>query len=638
MASEKFKFHYVKTSVGTISGASVLKQTEDAINRIAEHTVQATADASEAQRKAEEALSTANTATSNASAAVSTANSASAKVNSLEATVNAWDAAVQEAVSDASQAVSTSEQALSAANSAVSTATEANNTANTALTNSQSAVSTANNANQLAQSAKASAESAVETAQQAVRDTAKDVAAIESLTQTATDQAAASASSASQAASSAQSSSDSANLSQAWAVKMDGMVTEDGTEEGASVDYSSKYYAQQAAGSASDSASSASASAGSASNAAASASAASGSKTAAANSASESAASASAAKISETNAAASASAAAASAEEARNYANQNRYGVSYEAQTLTEPQQTQARTNIGALGKNEKAASSGKADTATKWATKRTVSATGDATWSVSLDGSANASAALTLATVTDTAGTFGPTAAATLNYGGTFYVPQFTVDAKGRVTLSKHWAIKLPAAPAFATQAEAEAGTVNNKYMSPLRTKQAIDKLSSTVPPGTMIHFAGKTLPDGWLICNGAAVSRTTYAALFAAIGTTYGTGDGSTTFNLPNANGRFLECTTSTSQVGTKLEAGLPNISGKLTSSANWFMHADGLTASGALTVTLGSASNTSHNGGGGSFLKSFDLSGTKSSSRYGASSTVQPASLRVLVLIKA
>lgn len=259
----------------------------------------------------------------------------------------------------------------------------------------------------------------------------------------------------------------------------------------------------------------------------------------------------------------------------------------------------------------------GNAGTATKLATKRTISATGDATWSVSFDGSGNASAALTLATVNDAPGTFGPTAAATLAFGGSFNVPQITVDEKGRVKVSKHWAIKLPATPTICSQAEAEAGTLNNKYMSPLRTKQAIDKLAS-VPPGTMIHFAGKTLPEGWLICNGAAVSRTTYAALFAAIGTTYGSGDGSTTFNLPNADGRFLECTTSTSKVGNKVEAGLPNISGKLTSSDGWFMHADGLTASGALTVTLGSARNTSHSGGGGSFLKSFDLSGTKSSTR--------------------
>ena len=76
---------------------------------------------------------------------------------------------------------------------------------------------------------------------------------------------------------------------------------------------------------------------------------------------------------------------------------------------------------------------------------------------------------------------------------------------------------------------------------------------LSAVIPPGTIIHYAGRTVPRGYLICNGANVSRKGYAALFAAIGTTYGAGDGSTTFGLPNLNGRFLEGTTSTSEVGT-------------------------------------------------------------------------------------
>lgn len=57
---------------------------------------------------------------------------------------------------------------------------------------------------------------------------------------------------------------------------------------------------------------------------------------------------------------------------------------------------------------------------------------------------------------------------------------------------------------------------------------------------PGTVKNFAGSTAPNGWLLAYGQAVSRTTYAALFAAIGTTYGTGDGSTTFNLPDVRGR--------------------------------------------------------------------------------------------------
>lgn len=59
-------------------------------------------------------------------------------------------------------------------------------------------------------------------------------------------------------------------------------------------------------------------------------------------------------------------------------------------------------------------------------------------------------------------------------------------------------------------------------------------------VPPGSITDFAGSSLPGGWLECDGAAVSRTTYAGLFAAISTNWGTGDGSTTFNLPDFRGR--------------------------------------------------------------------------------------------------
>ena len=60
--------------------------------------------------------------------------------------------------------------------------------------------------------------------------------------------------------------------------------------------------------------------------------------------------------------------------------------------------------------------------------------------------------------------------------------------------------------------------------------------------PSGAVMAFAMSTAPTGWLKANGAAVSRTTYAALFAAIGTTFGVGDGSTTFNLPELRGEFV------------------------------------------------------------------------------------------------
>lgn len=56
------------------------------------------------------------------------------------------------------------------------------------------------------------------------------------------------------------------------------------------------------------------------------------------------------------------------------------------------------------------------------------------------------------------------------------------------------------------------------------------------TAPTGAIVGYSASTAPTGWLLCDGSAVSRTTYSALFAIIGTSYGAGDGSTTFNLPN------------------------------------------------------------------------------------------------------
>jgi microcystin-dependent protein len=60
--------------------------------------------------------------------------------------------------------------------------------------------------------------------------------------------------------------------------------------------------------------------------------------------------------------------------------------------------------------------------------------------------------------------------------------------------------------------------------------------------PPGITLPFAGASAPAGWLMCDGAPVSRTTFATLFAVIGTQFGAGDGSTTFNVPNQAGRAL------------------------------------------------------------------------------------------------
>lgn len=69
--------------------------------------------------------------------------------------------------------------------------------------------------------------------------------------------------------------------------------------------------------------------------------------------------------------------------------------------------------------------------------------------------------------------------------------------------------------------------------------TKDYVDSIDTT-PAGTISMFAGSSAPDDWLLCDGSAVSRTTYATLFGVLSTTYGSGDGSTTFNLPDLKGK--------------------------------------------------------------------------------------------------
>lgn len=90
----------------------------------------------------------------------------------------------------------------------------------------------------------------------------------------------------------------------------------------------------------------------------------------------------------------------------------------------------------------------------------------------------------------------------------------------------------------------------------------------SETAPRmiGEIKYFAMNTPPSHCLACDGSAVSRTTYAALFAAIGTTWGAGDGSSTFNLPDLRGEWVQGA-GTNAVGADIAEGLPNITGYIT-----------------------------------------------------------------------
>ena len=151
------------------------------------------------------------------------------------------------------------------------------------------------------------------------------------------------------------------------------------------------------------------------------------------------------------------------------------------------------------------------------------------------------------------------------------------------------------------------------------------------SVPTGMISAF--HTVPEGWLQCNGAAVSRTTYAALFAVIGTKYGSGDGSTTFNLPNLHHRFIEGTNTTSEVGQSVSAGLPNITGYLCKSD----FSNDTSYTGVFSQT---ERGSVWSGGSSGYENTWDrpyFSARAANSTYGSSSVVQPASIRLMLCIK-
>jgi microcystin-dependent protein len=91
----------------------------------------------------------------------------------------------------------------------------------------------------------------------------------------------------------------------------------------------------------------------------------------------------------------------------------------------------------------------------------------------------------------------------------------------------------------ALATNAQTQTGTDTTRAVTPASLASAA---SLFVPPGAVLPFAMAVTPSGWLAANGAAVSRTLYPALFAAIGTLYGVGNGNTTFNVPDLRGYFV------------------------------------------------------------------------------------------------
>ena len=157
-------------------------------------------------------------------------------------------------------------------------------------------------------------------------------------------------------------------------------------------------------------------------------------------------------------------------------------------------------------------------------------------------------------------------------------------------------------------------------------------------VPLGAILPLAhNSAVPAGYLLCDGAAVSRTMYPDLFSVIGTTYGAGDGSTTFNVPDYNTakRFVQGDT---VAGTVKSAGLPNITGSFqgrVNEGNWLnmnnfsgaMYGDGYATNGPRVIYNGTFQGYQY----------ARIDASRSNAIYGASETVQPNALTCRYIIK-
>lgn len=195
---------------------------------------------------------------------------------------------------------------------------------------------------------------------------------------------------------------------------------------------------------------------------------------------------------------------------------------------------------------------------------------------------------------------------------------------------------------PMYGIQPTLSPDTDNALYESENGLKVNAIRVKDSVPVGFIGYFGANSVPESYLVCDGSAVSRISYKELFDVIGTTFGTGNGSTTFNLPNLIDRFPQ---GKATVGTQIAAGLPNITARagfnyivsdgyvcFQNYSGAFYRTDaGEGAGGRKWPGVGST-------GDGRNYPHFRFDASRSNNIYGKSSTVQPPALTLLPCIKA
>lgn len=177
--------------------------------------------------------------------------------------------------------------------------------------------------------------------------------------------------------------------------------------------------------------------------------------------------------------------------------------------------------------------------------------------------------------------------------------------------------------------------GSISNSIWSDWKTD------SSTSPIGSISYFAGNTTPLGWLFCNGQAISRLTYSGLFEVIGTLYGNGNGSTTFNVPDCRGRFIRSLNVSNNgidpnrlLGSDQSEGLPNITGMI--STGYWPPVCGIQSSGAFQIS-GAQQYYQGYSSGSDPLNNYWFDASKSNSIYGSSTEVRPSNIAFNTIIK-
>ena len=171
----------------------------------------------------------------------------------------------------------------------------------------------------------------------------------------------------------------------------------------------------------------------------------------------------------------------------------------------------------------------------------------------------------------------------------------------------------------------------VNKYYVDTQINTIVQEELPKALPVGTVLPWMSRSTsyPSGFLYCNGAAISRTTYSSLYSVIGTTYGTGNGSSTFNIPDLRGCFLRGDGgNAAAIGTRQNSGAPNITGTFS------VHEK---ASGAFYISGESEWHGNRNNNGNKHDVTFDASRVSSVYQNGLNE-VRPVNYAAKFIIKA